>query len=98
MSKHKRYTSQQKFQIVKEGLASGTSITEICKRYSIHPNNFYNWQKIFFDSALEGFNKPKGRPCTREQKELEELKMSNQRMKDVIAEITAENIDLKKKL
>ena len=98
MARTKNYTAQQKFQIVKEGLTTDTSVSELCKKYSIHPNNFYNWQKIFFESALEGFNAKKGRPNTQQAYRVIELEKSNQRMKDVIAEITAENIDLKKKL
>lgn len=98
MERTKNYTAQQKFQIVKEGLTTDTSVSELCKKYSIHPNNFYNWQKIFFESALEGFNTKKGRPNTQQEYRVIELEKSNLRMKDVIAEITAENIDLKKKL
>ena len=98
MSKKKNYTAEQKFQIVKEALTTDSSVNEVCKKYSVHPNNFYNWQKIFFEAALDGFNTKKGRPNTQQENKISELEKNYQRMKDVIAEITAENIDLKKKL
>ncbi len=98
MPKTKNYSPEQKFQIVKEVLTTDTSISDVCKKYSIHPNNFYNWQKVFFESALDGFSSKRGRPATKENHRIEELEKYNQKMKDVIAEITAENIDLKKKL
>ncbi|HPJ16005.1 MAG TPA: transposase, partial [Spirochaetota bacterium] len=95
MSK-KNYTAEEKFKIVKEALTTSTPVSEVCRKYSIHPNNFYNWQKLFFESALEGFNVKRGRPNTVEAARAAELEKENQRMKDVIAEITSENILLKK--
>jgi hypothetical protein len=50
------------------------------------------------ESALDGFNVKRGRPNTAEAARAAELEKENQRMKDVIAEITSENILLKKKL
>ncbi len=95
MSK-KNYTAEEKFKIVKEALTTSTPVSEVCRKYSIHPNNFYNWQKLFFESALDGFNVKRGRPNTAEAARATELEKENQRMKDVIAEITSENILLKK--
>jgi transposase len=98
MSKRKNYTAEQKFKIVKEALTTDISVSDLCRKYSIHPNNFYNWQKAFFDGALEGFSNKRGRPETASNKKIDDLERSNSRMKDVIAEITAENIELKKNL
>lgn len=98
MSKKKRYTSEEKYQIVKEALTTDMSVSEVCKKHRISPANFYNWQKLFFESALDGFNKTKqGRPEKIQQKKIDSLTEDNQRMKDVIAEIISENITLKKK-
>ncbi|MCK5759209.1 MAG: transposase [Clostridiales bacterium] len=97
MSNKKRYTSEEKYRIVKEALTTDSSVTEVCKRYGINTTNFYNWQKVFLESALDGFNKTKqGRPETIQQKKIDSLAKENQKMKDVIAEIISENITLKK--
>jgi len=99
MSKKKRYSSEEKFQIVKEVLSTEITVSEACKKYGISTANFYNWQKIFLESAFEGFNKSKlGRPETQQKKQIENLAEENKRMKEVIAEIVSENIDLKKNL
>ena len=97
MSKKKRYTSEEKYRIVKEALTTDSSVSGVCKKYRINPANFYNWQKVFLESALDGFNKTKqGRPEKIQEKKIDSLTKENQKMKDVIAEIISENITLKK--
>ncbi|HQE60193.1 MAG TPA: transposase [Spirochaetota bacterium] len=41
MSK-KNSIAEEKFKIVKKALTTSTPVSEVCKKYSIHPNNFYN--------------------------------------------------------
>jgi transposase-like protein len=92
----KYLTADQKFKIVKEHLTTKTAISEICKKYDITPTSFYGWQEKFFKGALEGFSKSKEGPTKAEQRKIEELESQNSRMKNVIAEVISENIDLKK--
>ncbi len=97
MSKKKRYSSEEKYRIVKEVLTTEITVSEACKKYSISTANFYNWQKVFLESALEGFDKTKqGRPEIQQKKKIDNLTEENKRMKNVIAEVVSENIDLKK--
>ena len=93
----KQYSSAVKFKIVKEALTTDQSVSQICKKYGISTALFYRWQEIFFESALEGFDRKKKGPSGGESRAVEALKSENTRMKDVIAEITAENIEFKKK-
>ena len=70
----------------------GVEISEVCRREGMNPTMFYTWRKKLMASAAQVFDeKPKKRDVERERMERE---MS--RMKDVIAEITAENLELKK--
>src|ERR1700730_14723928 len=92
----KYLTADQKFKIIKEQLTTKTPISEICKKYDITPGSFYLWQEKFFKGALEGFSKAKECLSKSETKQLLELESQNSRMKNVIAEIISENIDLKK--
>ena len=72
MSKKKRYSSEEKFRNVKEVLGTEITVSEACKKYGISTANFYNWQKIFLESALDGFNRSKpGRPETQQKKQIE---------------------------
>ena len=53
----KKHTPDQKFKIVKEQLTTKTSVTEICKKYGIHPSLFYKWQeRNFYQEPLKFLN------------------------------------------
>ena len=95
--KRRRFKPEEKFTIVKEVVSKTKGVTEICDEYGLHPNQFYRWQKEFFESALEGFRESsQGRTRAAESREKERQENEIRRMKDVIAELAAENIDLKK--
>ena len=69
-------------------------MSELCRREGINPTLYYLWKKQLLSSAGKIFDAKAGRPSAAEEKKEAEL----QRMKDVIAEITAENLELKKGL
>ena len=78
--------------IVLEGMAGNGSIAEVCRRRGISTTQYYNWRDRLKSSAGEIFANRKNRPNHKEERMLEQIR----RMKDVIAEITAENLELKK--
>ena len=95
--KRRRFKPEEKFKIVKEVISKARSVSEICEECDIHPNQIYKWQKDFFESALEGFrSSSKGRTNAAETRQKERQEKEIQRMKDVVAELAAENIELKK--
>ncbi len=70
MSKKKRYSTEERYRIVKEVLTTEITVSEACKKYDISTANFYNWQKVFLESTLKCFNKTKpGRPEVQQKKE-----------------------------
>lgn len=91
--RRRRWTPAQKLQIVLETLQSDHKLAQICRREGVSPNLVYQWRRQLLASADVVFTPKRktGRDPQREQLETE-----NQRMKNVIAEITAENLDLKK--
>ena len=92
-------TAEQKFKVVKEALTTDTSIADICKKYGVAVSQFYRWQEAFFEGALSGLERKRSGPVsTVEQRKIEQLESDNRRMKDVIAEITSENITIKKRI
>jgi transposase-like protein len=94
---YRKFKPEQKFKIVKEALTTDTKISELCEKYGVRSSHFYTWQEQFYQGARESFERGKDvGPGKAEQRRIEELERENQRMKSVIAEITAENIDLKK--
>ena len=93
MGKRKRWPAQEKLKILKEGQQSGATIAEVCRRHGISTTHYYQWQKQADEGALgalDGTHREK--PSKREER----LKAELERMKGVVAEITAENLELKK--
>ena len=91
----RKRTAAEKLRIVMTGWDPGVNVAELCRREGIVPNQFYGWKKQLSSSAQEVFApKKKGKKTSREEK----LEEENRRLKAVIAEITAENLELKKGL
>ena len=88
---------EQKVKIVKEALTTDLGVSGVCRKYGISSALFYKWQEKFFEGAVEGFRRGRDGPSRVEQRKIEEQARELDRMKTVIAEITAENIDFKKK-
>jgi len=75
--------------------AAECGVSEVCRREGINPTQYYGWKKTLMASAGGIFDKRGGKHWD-VQEERKERELS--RMKDVIAEITAENLELKKTL
>ena len=93
----KHYSAETKYKIVKEALTTDQSISEICRKYNIGVSLFYKWQDHFLEGAKAALENGKVSPNVVEQRKIESLEVENNKLKGVIAEITSENIDLKKK-
>lgn len=89
----RHFSVQEKFEIIKEGLISGASISEICRRNGIHSSQYYSWQKKFLEGAKEGLKPQSKKNGDNEKDRMRELL---ERKNAVIAEITTENLALKK--
>jgi transposase-like protein len=96
----KYLTAKEKFAIVKEQLTTKTGVTEICKKYDVAASQFYRWQEIFFEGALQGLEPSKrgqgSAGLSRVEMELQEKQRELERMREVVLEIAAENVQLKK--
>ena len=96
--KRRRFAPEEKFDIVKQVLSKAKTVSEISDEYGIHPNQYYKWQGEFFEGALSSFKeKSQGRTRAAEDREKQRMQSEIQRMKDVIAEVVSENIEIKKK-
>lgn len=91
----RRWTAKEKLQILKEGQQGGASVSEVCRRRGISTAQYYQWANQAEQAAREAFeNGAKEKASRREERMKEEL----ERMRRVVAEITAENLELKKTL
>jgi len=89
----KRFTPQQKLQILKEWELSGNGI-EVARKYQIHPHTLYRWRKAL-EQGAETFLSGKRRRLDPRIKELEE---ENRKLKEALAIQTQELMLLKKSL
>jgi len=94
MSKRKKYTPQEKIEIVLAGLSSSNGIAEICRSYGISTVQFYQWK----DQLIKGASEIYKRKSRKKEKEEEKLKDEIRHKDRVIAIITEENLHLKKNL
>lgn len=90
----KKWSSKEKLRIVLAGLEGGVEISELSRREVISPTQYYGWKKQLLASAEEVYGRAKTKPDRQQQRTEADLA----RAKDVIAEITAENLELKKTL
>jgi len=94
----RRFTPEEKFNIVKQVLGKARTVSEVSEEYGVHPNQYYRWQAEFFEAALSGFReKSQGRTKAAEDRTLKKMEHELVRMKEVVAEVVSENIELKKK-
>lgn len=91
--KRRRWTAEEKLRIVLTGMESVVEISELCRREGINPTQYYGWKKTLLSSAGRVFH---GRSERTSRKE-ERLQAEVARFQEVIAEITAENLELKKR-
>lgn len=94
-SNRRKWTPKQKLQIVLESLQSDEKLAEICRREGVSPSMLYKWREKLMGAADRVFADQRGQRQG-EDRRITRLAADNQRMKDVIAEITLENLVLKK--
>ncbi len=87
--------AETKLQILKEARSTNLSISQVCEQYAISPTLFYQCEQIANRAALTALQgQPRGRKKVRPGEEA--LLAEVQRLREVIAEITSENLQLKK--
>jgi transposase len=92
---HRKWTAKEKLRIVLTCMQPGVEVSEVCRREGINPNLYYTWKKKLLGSAEQVFDERKSKKQDAVQ---ERIERELSRMKEVVAEITAENLELKKTL
>ena len=92
--KRRKWSSGEKLRIVMEGMQANVDVAELCRREGINPTQYYGWKKQLLSSADVVFDTRGQKPSRKEAR----MERDTRRMQAVIAEITAENLDLKKTL
>ncbi len=92
----KRYTAEEKIRIVMEGIRGDDPISTICRREGIHANMYYKWLKSFMEAGKDRLKGEEKRGAT--HAEVDELKRENERLKQLVADLSVNNMVLKKSL
>ncbi len=88
----RKRTAEEKLRIVLLGMQPGVEVSDVCRREGVDPGLYYAWKKKLLGSAKKVFEEREGKPDA----ETERMRAELVRLKDVVAEITAENLTLKK--
>jgi len=94
----KHYTAEEKVAILRRHLLDKVPASDLCEELGLQPTVFYCWQKEFFENGAAAFQ-GKSRPDHQaEQQRIEFLQKKIQSKDEVLAELMAEHIALKKSL
>ena len=90
----RQFPADEKIRIVMEGIRADVSVAELCRREGIVPTVYYKWLKDFMEagkSRLRGDVQRQATPV-----EVKELRQENDRLKRLVAELSLDNMVLKK--
>jgi transposase len=90
----RRWTAKEKLQIIEEARQTKHMVSEVCRRHGVAVGQFYTWEKRARQGALEALRRRDGGrkrsdPTTQLQAEVE-------RLRAVVAELSVENLELKR--
>jgi len=92
----KKFTAEQKIQIVLEGLRGEVTVSELCRREGVANVTYYKWSKDFLDAGKNGLTLETKRNATSE--EVKNLKSENSDLRRAVSDGVLDNIRLKKSL
>ena len=90
----RRFLSEEKIRIVIEGMRGEVSVAELCRREGIHPTIYYKWLKEFMEAGKSRLRGDAKREATGD--EVKQLRTENERLKQLVGDLSLENMTLKK--
>ena len=92
--------AEGKVAILRRHLVEQVPISELCDKQGLPPTAFYRWQKEFFENGAAAFQAQERphRQVEEKQKRIAFLEKKVQTKDEVLAELMAEHIALKKSL
>ncbi len=91
----RQFLAEVKLQAIQEARQGRMPVSQVCEKYGIRPSQFYQWEKMAEQAVLDAFrHQRRGRRKRRLNEE--QLVAEIERLREVIAELSAENLQLKK--
>jgi transposase len=98
----RQFSVEQKVAILRRHLVDKVPVSDLCDEYKLQPSVFYHWQRLLFENLAGAFESMAGNGVSQREKQLavrvEQLEAKLARKDSVIAEISAEYVQLKKEL
>jgi len=92
----KKYSAEEKIQIVLDGLRGESTIAELCRLEGINQNLYYKWSKEFLEAGKQRLAGNTKRQATSD--EVKQLRREMDQLKLLVAELSLKNRVLKKSL
>jgi transposase len=92
------YTAEEKVAILRRHLLDQEPISKLCDELGLQPTVFYRWQKELFENGAAAFQTKVRNNHPAEQQRIEYLEKKIQVKDEVLAELMAEHVALKKSL
>lgn len=95
----RKFTGEEKMAILRRHLVEKLPVSDVCDQAGINPTLFYRWQKELFENGASAFGRRTD--DTRDRKLEEKVASLEQKLAhkdEVIAEIMADHVRLKKSL
>jgi transposase-like protein len=92
----KQYTGAEKVAILRRHLLEQEPVSKLCDELGLQPTVFYRWQKEFFENGAAAFQKKSRTKAQAEQERIAYLEKKIQTKDEVLAELMAEHVALKK--
>jgi len=90
----RKFTPEEKIRIVLEGFRHEVPVRDLCRREGIRPNIYYSWLKDFMEAGKERLARDTVRDATKA--EVDGVKRENERLKQLVADLSLEVHLLKK--
>lgn len=94
--RRRRFGAAEKVAILKRHLVEKEEVSRICEDLKIHPNQFYEWQKLFFENGVKAFESSEQREEAKLRDRVATLEAKLQRKDSVLSELMEEHVALKK--
>jgi len=94
----RRFTPEEKVRILRRHFLEKVPVSDLCDELGVNPNVFYTWQKAFFENGAAAFVKSNDSKSSKLEERVQFLQAKLARKDEVIAEIMASHIELKKSL
>ena len=94
----KHYSPEEKVAILRRHLLDKEPISKLCDELGLQPTVFYRWQKEFFEKRASAFEHKVPPNHSAEQERITYLEKKIQTKDEVLAELMAEHVALKKEI